>query len=52
MVESYKSFLSQDDFWDAYAIDSVARQQLVLGLVYLRLVPYCWSRSRTPRPWR
>jgi hypothetical protein len=25
MVESYKSFLSQDDFWDAYAVDSVAR---------------------------
>lgn len=26
MVESYKSFLSRDDFWDTYAIDSVARQ--------------------------
>lgn len=25
MVESYKSFLSQDDFWDAYDIDTVAR---------------------------
>lgn len=25
MVESYKSFLSQDDFWDVYAVGSVAR---------------------------
>lgn len=25
MAESYKSFLSQDDFWDAYAIDTVER---------------------------
>lgn len=30
MVGSYKSFLSQDDFWDAYAVDTVGRSSLGL----------------------